>query len=250
MKFEIIRTALEKILPLRTLFLQENNFQIRYNACHERGWSDSYLITIEENNVGYGSVKGMNNLSDRDTVFEFYLDRPYRKKAAAVFPELVNTSKAEYIECQSNEPLLTSMLYHFAETIKEETVLFADSTETGYSIPGINFRNRENEDNIFEHTIEPAGDYVLEKNGTIIATGGFMLHYNKPFADLYMEVKEDERRKGYGSFLLQELKKKCYEAGRVPAARCNTGNASSKAALLKAGFKKCGAMLSGKIISA
>jgi len=35
------KTELASILPLRALFLQESNFQVRYNACHERGWSDS-----------------------------------------------------------------------------------------------------------------------------------------------------------------------------------------------------------------
>lgn len=249
MNLKVEKTDLKKILPLRSLFLQENNFQIRYNACHERSWSDSYLLTIDGNEIGYASVKGRNNLSDRDAVFEFFLISGYKKTAELIFPVLLKATKAAFIECQSNEPLLTSQLYRFAENIKEEAFLFADNTETSYRIPGIIFRSRKNEDNIFEHSTEPPGNYVLEKNGIIIATGGFMLHYNKPFADLYLEVKKEERRKGCGSFLLQELKKKCQEAGRVPAARCNISNDASKAVLRKAGFKICGAMLTGKIIS-
>ena len=38
------KVSLDDILPLRKSFLDENCFQIRYHACHERGWSDSYLI--------------------------------------------------------------------------------------------------------------------------------------------------------------------------------------------------------------
>ena len=89
--------------------------------------------------------------------------------------------------------------------------------------------------------------YVLEFNNEVVATGGFLLHYNMPFADLYMEVREDCRRKGFGSFLIQEIKKQCYLAGRVPAARTGLDNIASKATLIKAGFKIAGFMLSGTI---
>ena len=53
-----VRTKLKAIQALRALFLQSTNFQIRYDACHERGWTDSYLLTVDELQVGYGSVKG------------------------------------------------------------------------------------------------------------------------------------------------------------------------------------------------
>lgn len=246
MKFNIRKIELPAILPLRQLFLQECNFQIRYNACHERGWTDSYLLTSGETAVGYGAIKG-EEVADRDTIFEFYLIPPFRKYAGEFFLELIAASGARFIECQSNDFLLTSMLYEFAQNINSEVVLFADQAVTAHTIPGVVFRRRTENDMIFEHKLEPAGEYVLEWHGEIVATGGFMLHYNMPFADLYMEVKESFRRKGLGSFILQELKQACYLAGRVPAARCNIQNKASRAALLKAGLRVCGFMLKGKI---
>lgn len=246
MKFNIRKIELPAILPLRQLFLQECNFQIRYNACHERGWTDSYLLTSGETAVGYGAIKG-EEVADRDTIFEFYLIPPFRKYAGEFFLELIAASGARFIECQSNDLLLTSMLYEFAQNINSEVVLFADQAVTAHTIPGVVFRRRTENDMIFEHKLEPAGEHVLEWNGEIVATGGFMLHYNMPFADLYMEVKESFRRKGLGSFILQELKQACYLAGRVPAARCNIQNKASRAALLKAGLRVCGFMLKGKI---
>lgn len=246
MKFNVRKTELPAILPFRQLFLQECNFQIRYNACHERGWTDSYLLTSGETAVGYGAIKG-EEVADRDTIFEFYLIPPFRKYAGEFFLELIAASGARFIECQSNDLLLTSMLYEFAQNINSEVVLFADQAVTAHTIPGVVFRRRTENDMIFEHKLEPAGEYVLEWHGEIVATGGFMLHYNMPFADLYMEVKESFRRKGLGSFILQELKQACYLAGRVPAARCNIQNKASRAALLKAGLRVCGFMLKGKI---
>jgi GNAT superfamily N-acetyltransferase len=87
----------------------------------------------------------------------------------------------------------------------------------------------------------------VELRGELIASGGFLLHYNKPFADLYMEVRADRRRCGYGSFLIQELKRECYLAGRVPAARCNKDNLASRATLRKAGLRECGLVLLGRV---
>ncbi len=246
MELKAHNTDLRAILPLRNLFLQESNFQIRYNACHERGWTDSYLLTLDGVEVGYGCIKGQE-IADRDTIFEFYLVSPFRKYSSLFFAELLAVSGARFIECQSNDVLLTSLLYEVAQNINSDVVLFEDHAATEYIIPGVVFRRRKEDDSIFEHQVEPVGEYVLELEGEVVATGGYFLHYNMPFTDLYMEVKENFRRKGLGSFIIQELKKACYLAGRVPAARCNIRNKASSATLLKAGMKVCGFMLKGDI---
>jgi len=247
MDFRITKVNLKEILPLRALFLQENNFQVRYDACHERGWSDSYLISSGYTPIGYGSVKGKEDLSQRDAIFEFYLLPSYRDRTSVIFQQLIKASQAIFIECQSNSVLITSMLYEFAVKISSDVILFEDGPITTLDIPGAIFREWHEGDNIFKHNSEPEGSHVLEIAGEVIATGGFLLHYNKPFADLYMEVREDRRRKGYGSFLIQEVRKVCYEAGRIPAARCNITNMASKATLLKGGLKIAGYILNGEI---
>lgn len=224
------RVDLHQILPLRALFLQESNFQVRYDAYHARGWTDSYLFTTAGAPVGYSAVKGRER-DDRDTIFEFFVVPPLRRMSSLLFSRLITTSGARYIECQSNDMLLSSLLYEFAHDISADVILFADHAVTEHMIPGTVVRRRRDDDQIFEHKAEPVGDYVLERDGEIVATGGFMLHYNMPFADLYMEVREDCRRRGFASFLLQEVKKECYLTGRVPAARCGLGNVASRAAL-------------------
>lgn len=239
------KTDLREILPLRELFLQENNFQIRYDARHARGWTDSYLLRIEDSVVGYCAITGQERDS-RDTVFEFFVVPPFRKNASALFRHLLVASGAEYIECQSNDLLLSSMLFEFATSVKSEVVLFEDHAVTEHIVPGAAFRARSKNDQIFEHGTEPVGDYVIELDGQVVATGGFLCHYNPPFADLYMEVRKDCRCRGIGSFLLQEVKKQCYLSGRVPAARCGIQNLASRATLAKAGLRVCGFMLLGQ----
>ena len=243
------KVGLADIQRLRTLHLQESNCQIRYNARHERGWTDSYLLTVDDVQVGYGAIMGQE-LDDRDTVFEFFVPPSFRKLSGLLFHELLEASHARYIECQSNDALLSALLFEFAEQISANVVLFEDHAVTEYVVPGAVVRRRRESDQVFEHKGEPVGDYVLALAGEIVATGGFMLHYNPPFADLYMEVREGDRRRGLGSFLIQELKRECYLAGRVPAARTDLGNMASRRTLCKAGLMACGFMLRGKTRSA
>jgi GNAT superfamily N-acetyltransferase len=247
MTVKVYKTTLEEILPLRNLFLQENNFQIRYNACHERGWTDSYFLVCDDQKIGYGSIRGNEKHSDRDSVFEFYIIPSFRNLAFDLFSELLKVCGATFIECQSNDLLLTSMLYQFAENMNSDVILFEDGINTSLYLDEIVFRKIADDDVSFEHKSEPRGDFVLEMNKEIVATGGFLLHYNFPFADLYMEVKEEFRKKGFGSFLIQEIRRECYLAGRVPAARCDKSNVASKMTLLKGGLKIAGHMLLGKV---
>lgn len=240
-------TELSKILPFRQQFLQETNFQIRYDAVHVRNWSDSYSLAVDGIPVGYGSVMGKDDLSNRDAVFEFYVVPTFRKKASDLFGTLLAVSRVPFIECQSNDFLLSSMMFEFATDIKANVILFADHQVTNYVIPEVEFRLYKDGDHVFGKKAKDIGAYVLEEKGEIVATGDFLLHYNKPFADLFMEVKEGMRNRGLGRLILQELKRECYLAGRVPAARCNLTNLASKATLQGAGFKICGYMLAGKV---
>jgi GNAT superfamily N-acetyltransferase len=243
MKASVLKSELSQILPFREQYLAEMNCQIRYNACHERGWTDSWLLLLDDRTVGYGSIRG-REIEDRDTVFEFFLPDQYRTSAGDLFRELLTASHAEFIECQSNDRTLTNLLFEFSSRIISDVVLFSDAVATDYQFPGV-VRPRTESDVIFEHKTVPVGNYVFDSGGDVIATGGFLLHYNLPFADLHMEVREDCRGRGAGTFLLQEVKKACYGAGRVPAARCGLANKASRATLLKAGLCQSGFMLAG-----
>jgi GNAT superfamily N-acetyltransferase len=247
MHVNITKANYEAIKSVRSLFLQENNFQIRYNATHERGWSDSYIFQSGNKTIGYAAIKGKENIIDRDTIFEFYLLPPFRHAVANCFNVLKKTATPAFIETQSNEKILTGLLNEFGRNLQSDVILFRDSFSSSLKADSITFRRQHEKDKIFKHHSEPEGDYVLALNRKIIATGGFLMHYNFPFADLFMEVKEDYRKMGYGSYLIQEIKKQCYLNGRVPAARCNISNTASKATLLKAGFEIAGYMMSGEI---
>ena len=59
-------------------------------------------------------------------------------------------------------------------------------------MPGVTFRrvDESERDRIFPHKLEGVGDWLLEADGEIVATGGVYLHYNPPYGDISMEVDE------------------------------------------------------------
>ena len=182
---------------------------------------------------------------------EFYVLPAYRGLALPMFRQLIETSGARRIEAQTNDVLLTLMLYDCATEITSETVVFRDALTTSLAVPEATFRQVTDADQerIFEHKVEPVGDWIIESDGAVAATGGILYHYNLPYGDIFMEVAEPFRRRGYGSYLVQELKRVCYETGRIPAARCNVSNAGSRATLQKAGLLPCARILRGVLIA-
>ncbi len=244
MEIAVIKTGLPEVAAFRTMFLQENNFQFVHNKCHLYDWADTYLLLADGKRIGYAAVWGQERREQRDAIFEFYVMPPYRKAANLIFQELLAVCGAPYIECQSNDPLLTSLLYEYAYNINAEAILFEEHYTTQLTIkPEIKFLRVPNATD----TADNAGGYILERGDELVADGGLMLNYNLPYADIYMNVMEGYRRQGLGSYIVQELKREAYLMGRVPAARCNIRNQASKATLLKAGFRNCGVILKGEV---
>ncbi len=246
MKIEVSPVPLEDVLPLRQLYRREMNCQIIHDSLPGRGFGNLFLIRTDGRVAGYGFVMGYGG-EPKDMIKEFYVIPAHRGSALPMFRRLIETSQARRIEAQTNDVLLTLMLYDCASEITSDTVVFHDALTTSLDAHGATFRKATDADkeNIFEHKGEPVGDCLLEVDGAIVATGGFLTHYNPPYGDIYMEVDEPFRRRGYGSYLIQEVKRTCYEMGKVPAARCNASNAASRAALEKAGLLPCARKLSG-----
>ncbi|MDB5156837.1 MAG: Acetyltransferase protein [Mucilaginibacter sp.] len=240
MEFDIVKAQETDIESHRRLFLAEAKFQFIYNKCHGAGWVDNYLFKFGERAIGYGSVWGKDKREDRDTICEFFLDHPFRKYARQVFGQFIKASGAGFVECQTNDILLANMAFESAKNINAEAILFEAAFETGYLIGGAQFI-KSKDPNEWDA-------YCIQKDGEVVATGGFVWNYNFPYIDIYYEVKENFRKQGYGVLIMQELKKEAYRLNRIPAARCNVKNEASKALLLKAGMRICGYIIIGEIV--
>jgi len=246
MQIQVRRAEYQDVEAMQGLYRQEAGCQIIYDSGLARGLADPYLILVEGRVGGYGAVR---NKYEKGRLTEFYTLPHLRGAALPIFRELLNSSRATHIAAQTNIPLMLMMLYDCARNISDEKILFQDAFTTHLPCPEGLFRRAAPEEagSIFPHQHEPVGDWVVEARGAVVATGGFYCHYNPPYGDIFMEVAEPARRQGFGSYLVQEVKRVCYEAGKKPAARCNPSNIGSRRTLQKAGFLPCGRLLVGKV---
>lgn len=245
---EVAPAGLEDIASLREEYRREMGCQIVHDSWHRRGFASSWLLRSDGAIVGYGSV-GAPPREPRDILKELFIRPGFRAHVKPLVRALVTASGARRIEAQTNDRLLLLVLLDAAVDLTSDTILFDDALTTSLAVPGVTVRRLTDDDRgrVFEHTREPVGDWGLELDGTIVATGGLAFHYNPPFGDIYMEVEPNHRRRGLGSYLVQELKRVCAAMGSVPAARCGDTNVGSRRALERAGMLPCARIVRGRI---
>ena len=238
----------EGVLPWRDMYRLEMSCQIIHDSLHSRpGWTREYLLFSDSLPAGYGSVAVAGPWKGKPTVYEFYVLPHYRTHAFELFRTLLIASGAVMINVQTNDSLITVMLHVFATDVACESVLFNDKLRTTLLPAGATFRCATPADALDVPHDQLNWHGIVEVDGKTAGTGGILFHYNRPYGDIYMEVAERFRRQGLGSFLVQELKRLCYNGGNIPAARCNPRNIASCQTLQKAGFVPCGNILNGSV---
>ena len=248
MELSVTQVEATSILPLRELFRHEAGCQIIHDSFARRGFSHAYHIHAGDRLAGYGLVAHRHY---PDTLHEFFLLPEFQFYTAAAFHTLLRTSGAARIRSQSNLPVLTALLYQCCEGVTPEEFLFAaggfpDLKNRGGELVLV---TQEVRDALQEPRPDP-GEWCVRRGDLAVAVGGVLHHYNPPFGDVYVRVHEAFRRRGYGSFLVQELRRIAYESGHIPAARCNPDNLASQKTLVRAGFRVCGRMLEGAVSAA
>jgi GNAT superfamily N-acetyltransferase len=239
-----------EILPWRDLFRREMQCQIIHDSLHSReGWTRSYLLKSGSIVVGYGAIAVAGPWKDTRTVFEFFVAPEHRSLVFDLFRAFVVEAGVTAFEVQTNDVLLNAMVHLWCRTATSEKIVFHDKLTTTLPANGAILRRATpaDADRIFEHHDEPVGDWLLELESSIVATGGILFHYNPPYGDIYLEVAPQYRRRGLGSYLVQELKRVCCEGGNIPCARCSPANAASLRTIPKAGFVPCAHILVGSL---
>ena len=236
----IVRRAnLAEIALLRDAYRREMQSQIVHDSIHDRaGWTVEYAFADGDRLIGYGSVAVAGPWRDKPTVYELYLEPEFRLRAFELFDAFLTASEAQAFEVQTDDTLSTMLCLTYARDIGTERIVFCDGATTSHYSNGVTLRCVTPADEIQQSIAERAGggEWVVEIEGTIVARGGLLFHYNRPYADVYMSVEEPYRRRGIGSYLVQELKRLCYELGARPAARCDTTNEPSRRTLQRAGM--------------
>ena len=224
--------------------------QIVHDSIHARlGWTLEYAITQGDRAIGYGSVAVAGPWRDRPTVYEFYLEPIFRVRAFELFDAFLDASSPHAFEVQTSDNLSTMMCLARARDIGTERIVFRDAETTMHAVNGATLRCVTSAEEIQTAIDERqgGGEWVVEIDGTTVARGGMLFHYNRPYSDIYMDVDEPFRRRGIGTYLVQELKRLCYELGAIPSARCSTANEPSRRTLQRAGFVPFAHILFGSL---
>jgi GNAT superfamily N-acetyltransferase len=240
------------VQPLREQYRAEMNCQVVHDSIHRRqGWTTTYRLEVDGEAAGFGSMAIAGPWTDKPTLFEFYVAPEYRSRAFDLFEALLGTSGARFMEIQSSDALLSVMLHTYARDIVSEAIVFDDGLTTTLPSMGAEL-HRTMPEHVIRHCMQVCDggpEWRLTLDGATVATGGILFHYNRPYGDIYMDVIETHRGRGFGSYLVQELKRIAYELGAIPAARCNPGNIASRKTLQKAGFVPCAHILDGTIVA-
>lgn len=250
MRIHAIPSSNASILPLRTRYREEANCQIIHDSIHRReGWTLSYILSVDDIAAGFGSIAIGGPWKDKPTVFEFYVLPEHRSLAFELFETFLRVCEARYIEVQTSDVLLTVMLHTYGREITSKNIVFHDKFTSLLHANGATLLRLTSEEEIkqCQEQRQGGGEWLLEIEGNIAAKGGILFHYNRPYGDIYMEVTESFRNRGLGSYLVQELKRECYERGAVPCARCNPTNIPSRRTLQRAGFVPFAHILNGMI---
>ena len=240
----------DAVLAMRTRYRQEMDCQIVHDSIHRRpGWTQTYQLELDGAAVGFGLLAVGGPWTEKPALLEFYVLPEHYGAAFKLFEALVGACGARYFEIQSNEALPLVMAHAYGRNIESERIVFRDGFTSKLVAPGATLHETTPREEVLAaiERRQGGGEWRLEVDGATVATGGILFHYNLPYGDVYMDVPEPFRRRGYGSYIVQELKRVAYELGAIPAARCSTSNVASRHTLIKAGFVPYAHILIGDI---
>jgi RimJ/RimL family protein N-acetyltransferase len=250
MNIECAVTNLPAIAHLRDIYRHEMHCQIIHDSLHVRpGWTTPYLLKVDGAAVGYGAVAHAGPWTDRPTIFEFFVLPAQRHRVFRLFHEFVSVSGTRSVETQTNGTVLGLLVQSFCPSVVAEAILYEDGFSPPIHVPGASVRPATPSDagTVAARQLDDQAKWVLQLGDEVVGTGGILYHYNRPYGDIFLSIAEPFRGRGLGAFLVQELKRVCYEQGSIPAARCNVDNTASQRTLQKAGFVPCGNIVTGAL---
>ena len=209
----------------------------------------TYALGLGDALAGFATVAIAGPWKNKPTILEFYILPEYRSRAFDFFEAFLAESGARLMEIQSSDLVLAAMLHTYCREVSSEAIVFRDGVTTALPANGAVLKPLTSDRVVRRAIAERAGgpEWRLLVDGKTAGKGGILFHYNAPYGDVYMEIEEPFRGRGFGAYLVQELKRCAYEIESIPAARCNVDNQSSRKTLQKAGFVPYAHVLNGTI---
>ena len=244
-QIRVIKGEPADVVELRAHFGKLMSCQILHDSFYDRrGWVEVYIIVQGNEVAGYGSIVRSGPWKENRTVFEFFISPSFQRYAVPFFEAFLETANPVGIRAQSNDPMLFPLLHAFASNIKTEKILFEDQDSFSQNKHLLSSKIGDRNCHLFEID-DSHRAFSLVVDEAEVGKGGVMDHYNDPYVDLYMEIHQPFRGRGFASLLLRMLKEKCYEENQRPCARCNPENIPSFRSLCSAGLVPCGILQEG-----
>ncbi|MFZ4508870.1 MAG: GNAT family N-acetyltransferase [Fimbriimonas sp.] len=238
MSYRAERVSSEQIQARRRVFLDQIGCQFVAFSAVGRGLTDCYLLFRDEQEVGYAAVwhqhypqlVGEWSVHPGESVDDLKL-------------ALVAASGAIGVRVQTNIAQMSTLI---SDQLKPVAYLFGKFEDPGLGISAGEFRPAHDDEIQYRGHLD-SREFVVELDSVVIAKGGFLCHYNPPYADVFMEVSEGFRGQGLGSALVAAIARQAIRAGKVPAARCDVENTPSFRTLVSGGLAHIGEILEGPI---
>ena len=210
-------------------------------------------IRVREQHAGYFCI-GADNV-----LLRFHLEEVYLDRAQEIFRWIVSTFGAQHAIVSTIEPLYFALCLDVQSSLTPHSYLFRDHrrVELSSGLSKSIFRQAEVSElasvmRFYQAHTEGSGAwieafldarltreelFIIYDQQTLVAAGECIPSQKQaPYADLGMVVARSYRGRGLGSFMLTQLKNRCYEAGWKPICSCEVANRASKRAIEKAGF--------------
>jgi len=267
MHVEIEPVTVDQVADLRLLYARELDDMIRYEREIQQGRTRIYGLRNCGALIGYGILHGEGE--DRSTVVEFFLLPQYRRHTVPVFDRFTTATEATGVQARTNDADLVLLLHERTHDVVPGNYYFRDAEKTLHPVHGVRYRaitlcdldvlapimtipegwpfevpDRE----ALARWITSNEGRLLEDEGGIAAIGAILRGYNPPFANIGMVVMKRARRRGYGTYLIEELKRDTYAMGKIPRADCAPWNVASRSTLLRAGFLVNARALRGDLV--
>lgn len=245
MKIVVRKSSAEETAEFRRRLMAETPLQFVAWSALPRGIADPWLVLVDGEPAGYYTVW---NRYYEGAVGECWIAPSFERARAQLLTETASLSGAREVRAQTNMPGMLALALDSCPSVEATNVLFGWSGGEGppCPIPGLECVPVPNP----EPNHPDSRDFAAVLGGAKIAQGGYLCHYNPPFADVHMEVGEAWRGRGVGAWFVAQASRAAAEAGKTPAARCNIDNFSSRRTLIKGGMEVIGHILQGRIAGA
>jgi GNAT superfamily N-acetyltransferase len=211
----------------------------------------AYLVTWKGQPAGYCLSSSDGMLAELEIARAFWVDR------TALFAALVQQSGLRGARCFSFDSLLLTLCVEQAWPVRVEGALFRDLHDESGPVPSDTFEGLglrpavlddmpfilEHREGVFESPeevhewVERGYVSVLERAATMLGVGLLTPVWStRSEHDVGVMVHPDHRHRGYASYILRRLKRRCLDSGMRPTAGCALENVASARALTRAGF--------------